>query len=489
MNFVFVVLALLIGIVIGGGGLYWALRSRIGIYEQRQLSAEADSKRLQGELQTAVTQRATFEERAARIEGLESELGLKGDQIQALISEMNAERTLRAKQVTQAEADKHHLEAEIALLLDMKTKLETTFNTLSSEALRKNNATFLEYAQEVFGKEQLKAKGELDKKEQTIDTMVKPIKELMEKSSESLRLMEEERKSSFALLAQNLASLNKETSKLSTSMKDHTQRGKWGELSLERAFEIAGLVEGRDFEKQQVFKTDDGRQIPDYIVRLRGDLHMVVDVKTPYDRYDEAVNLEDPGARSTMFLEHARLVRSHINALSKKDYSRHLPGASPFVVMFLPLESMLSEALKSDPSLIDHGMKARIAIATPTTIIAMLTTIAYAWTQEQFAQNAVKIQDESRKLFDALVGLMTRIDKVSDRINSLVQAQNDVTRFADNTVHRAATRIKELKGGSDKEVPELEPITNQAAFSNRSPVSTALVTPSLDLDDSVEDSV
>ncbi len=479
MNFVGQLIFLALGLGVGAGAVYMVFRSKGEISDQRMRDADAEAKRLQTELQAAVTERAMFQERAARVEPLEADGLAKEAKFQALMGELGKERTDREKLQTQADADKLHLEREIALIKDLKTKLTEEFNALSSDALRKNNATFLEYAKQVFEKEQQQAKGELDKKEKTIDTMVAPIKELMEKSSEALRLMELERKSSFEVIADKLTTLNRETSKLSTSMKDHSQRGKWGELSLERAFEIAGLLEGRDFERQQVFKTDDGRQIPDYIVRLRGDLKMIVDVKTPYDRYDEAVNTEDPDARGLMFLEHARLVRAHISALSKKDYTRHLSGDSPFVVMFLPMESMLSEALKSDPSLIDFGMKSRIAIATPTTIIAMLTTIAYAWTQEKFTQNALKIQDESRKLFDALVGLMTRIDTVSDRLNSAVKAQNDLTKYADHTVHRAATRIKELKGSTDRELKELEPITAQAAMSIKGQVTQALVLPNL----------
>lgn len=391
---------------------------------------------------------------AAKQQALEASLA------EAEKSKSDAEKAATEARVRLEETEKSHA-LRLQELKEAREELTHVFRSVGAQALESNNAQFLQLAQQRFATLEESAKKELEQREEKIQLLVEPMQK-------HLDALEDARKTAYERLNQQLEILNKETGNLSRSMRDFRQRGKWGELSLERAFEAAGLRLGVDYFKQVILPGDDGRQIPDYVVQIPGGKKMIVDVKTPYDRYDEALGATDVDEQNRLFKEHARVVRGHIKTLRDKDYPRRIPEAMPFVVMFLPLESMLAEAMKQDVSLVDHGMEQRVAIATPTTIVAMLSAIAYAWQQEEFAKNCLQIQQEARKLYEGLATAIEKVNAVSRRLNSTITAQNELVSYFDNTVHRTAAKVRDLRGGTNKALAEVETVPTPAALSSRS---------------------
>jgi DNA recombination protein RmuC len=375
-----------------------------------------------------------------------------------------------------AECAQHELEKERAVhaerlktYQDAETKFRDAFSTLSSEALKSNTEQFLSLAQIKLQQTQTEANADVDARRKSIEDLLAPMAKTLEQVDREIKESENRRIASGATLIEKITALDSmgqdlrgETQRLVNALKRPGVRGRWGELQLKRVVELAGMIEHCDFEEQQTLTVDERRYRPDVIVRLPGGKHVVVDAKAPLDAYLRALEAPDEPARQLLLQDHARQVRTHLMQLAAKNYAANIQPSPDFVVMFLPGEMFLSAALEQDPSLIEFGATGtgkRVIPASPTTLIALLRAVAYGWQQEAMEENARKISDLGKSLYEAVRVLGTRFDTLGTRLKSSLEAYNDAVGSLEGNVLVKARKFKELQaanGGDD--IKPLEPI-------------------------------
>lgn len=346
---------------------------------------------------------------------------------------------------------------KISALTDAHERLTNSFKALSADALRLNNQSFLELARETFGKLHQQSSDELGKRQQAIDSMVKPLKESLEKVDAKIGEIEKARASAYGQLSEQLkslgtaqTSLQAEAAKLTTALRSTTTAGTWGELQLRRVVEMSGMSSYCDFTEQQ----SSGGFRPDLIVRLPGGQQIVIDAKAPNDAYREAANASDESIRTAKLTEHAGKVRSHIDALGAKDYWAQFQPSPEFVVLFLPGDQFLSGALQSDPTLIDRAIVKKVLLATPATLIALLKAAAYGWRQEAVSKNAEEIANLGRTLYDRISGFADHLDKVGRGLENANKSYNSAIGAFEGTLLPGARKFVELGAKGAKELTE-----------------------------------
>jgi len=283
-----------------------------------------------------------------------------------------------------------------------------------------------------------------------------------------IRDSERRRAETGARLMQTIASLDTagqglrdETRRLTDALKRPGVRGRWGELQLKRVVELSGMIEHCDFTEQCTIQggDDEGRIRPDVIVRLPGGKQVVIDAKAPLDAYLRALDAPDETARQNLLGEHARQVRAHILQLSAKNYFEKVTSTPELVVMFLPGEMFFSAALEQDPSLIECGVEKRVIPASPTTLIALLRAVAYGWQQEAMEENARKIGDLGKNLYEAVRTLGARFETLGLRLKSSLEAYNEAVGSLEGNVLVKARKFKDLQAANGgEEIKALEPI-------------------------------
>lgn len=244
--------------------------------------------------------------------------------------------------------------------------------------------------------------------------------------------------------------LRRETQSLSTALRKPQVRGRWGELHLRRAVELAGLVDRCDFTEQ--LRLDDGARRPDLVVHLVGERHVVVDAKVPLDAYLDATSTDDEDEQAAHLRRHARQLRTHVDLLSSKQYWRALPETPEFVVLFVPAESFLAAALETDTGLIEYAAERQVVLATPTTLIALLRTVAHGWSHEVLADQAREIHRLGRDLHTRLASLGGHLDQVGRSLSTAVGHYNQAVGSLESRVLVAARRFNDL-AVTDDELP------------------------------------
>jgi len=417
-----------LGAAVFAGLLVWLWSTRHqSVITERLRSYEKENARLAGEGETA---RA----RAAQAE----------TQLAAAQAALSAERASAAE--------------KIRTLSEAQERLTTEFKALSADALKNNNAAFLELAKATLSQHQVKAEGDLSARQQAIDALVKPLKESLERVDRKIVEIEEKRQHAYGALSEQLKSLSTaqlqlqgEASKLSTALRSTSYAGSWGELQLRRVVEMADMLPYCDFSEQE----SSGALRADLVIRLPGGQRIVVDAKSPVQSYRDAIDLVDPLAREAKFLELAVRIRGHIDALGAKSYWEQFQPAPEFVVLFVPGDHFLTAALQADSSLLERAVGRKVLLATPTTLIALLKAAAYGWRQESISQNAEEVSALGRQLYDRVSTFAEHLEKVGRGLETAVKGFNSAVGTFETSVLPGARKFGELgaKGTKDLALP------------------------------------
>lgn len=375
------------------------------------------------------------------------------------LSERNTELNVTLDLERNAQLEK------LRLLEQARSQLSETFSHLSSQALKHNSEEFLKLAQENLKQYQTQAQGDLSQKEQAIENLVKPIREALEKTERQIRLMEHERKEAYGSLNKHLESMTQtqqalhgETANLVKALSRPEVRGQWGELTLKRLAELAGMVEHCDFVEQQHTTTDQGALRPDMIVRLPAGREIVVDVKTPLDAYLSAVEATDAQQKELHLVRHSKNVRKRVTELASKAYWSQFSKAPDFVVLFIPGDQFLSVALDKDRTLLEDAMQQKVILATPSSFVALLRAVAFGWRQESLAENAEQIRQVGEELYGRLATFTEFLEKIGKSLDSSVQHYNKAIASFDSRVLPGARKFTEMGITAKKAVDNIEQI-------------------------------
>jgi DNA recombination protein RmuC len=317
-------------------------------------------------------------------------------------------------------------------------KVVAAVRSASTEAYQANSTAFLQIA----------------------ETKMRPLKESLDKVESHVQTLELARERSQGALRTELAQLSERTASLVTALRTPHVRGRWGEIQLKRVVELAGMLPYCDFEQQVTATTDDGRLRPDMKVRLPGGKSVIVDAKVPLAAYLDACEATDDAERARHLQSHARQVRDHMAKLSAKSYWQQFGDTPDFVVMFLPDEGFFRAAWEQDPSLVETGVRSRVHVASPTTLIVLLQSIAYGWQQQSVAEDAREIHALGRELYERVTIVGTHLNKIGNSLKGAVGAFNDTVGSLERRFLPTARKL-ESHVVSDKKLPELTPVAEQ----------------------------
>lgn len=341
------------------------------------------------------------------------------------------------------------------------TDLRETFKALSADALKESAPQFLQLANETLGKFQETAKGDLATRQQAIAALVQPLKEQLESYQRRLQQSESaqsqvlgEVKKQLEGLAQNSQALSTETFQLRRVLSSNQARGRWGEETLRRVVEAAGLSPHCDFSEQT--QSDDKK--PDLLVHLPGQRVIIVDAKVPDLDFLQALDAADPAVRAQALKDHAAKLKNTIKDLARKNYPAQFPGALDSVVLFLPAESLFSAALEADRDLISWAAQQQIMLATPASLIALLRAVGMSWQQQAQTENAREISEAAQELFNRVATFSEHFEKIRNGLEKANDAFDAAVGSYQRMVRPSGEKLLKLSGGAAKELADVEPL-------------------------------
>lgn len=442
------VVYILIGVLIGGplgliAGWYWT----------RNRAASPGDQRLENELRTQLQQR-------------ERDLADNRSQLTQSSVELASAQALRcAAEKLLAEQKQIHAQASV----EAKTAqdraiadLRDAFKALSADALKQNQPQFLQLANETFAKFQETAKGDLEKRQESIKGLVEPLKQQLETYQKRLQQNETtqagilgEVKQQLEGLTQHSQLLSNETLQLRRVLSSNQARGRWGEETLKRVVEAAGMSLHCDFSEQ----AQSGDSKPDLVVHLPGNRMIIVDAKVPDLDFLNAIDAADPASRSAALVSHAQKLKATIKALAEKDYPRQFSNALDYVVLFLPAESLFSAALEGDRELIVWAAQRQIMLATPASLIALLRSVSISWQQQAQTENAKEIAAAAQELFSRVAKFTEHFEKIRSNLLKANEAYNDAVGSYERMVRPAGEKLVKLSGGTaTRDLADISPL-------------------------------
>ena len=392
MSFTVAILLFVVGVALGVGFAMMAARWKTSALAERSSALENEGSALRTEL-----------------------AALRARHDQVVESKVALEATLAS--------ERRNAEEKLQLLRQAQDEMRAQFESLAARALQNNNANFLDLAKATLERQQSEAKGELEKREQAVKTLVEPIAQSLKQVEEQVRALEEKRAHAYGTLSTQVESMLKtqqalqtETGNLVKALREPQARGRWGEVQLRRVIEMAGMLEYCDFDEQVTVIGDDRRIRPDVVVKLPGDKQIVVDAKAPILAYLASLEAPDEATRSLLLADHARQVRAHIDGLASKRYWQQFAATPEFVILFLPGEVFFRAAWDAYPELIEESVSRGVVVASPVTLIALLKAVAYGWNQRNVEESAHKLIEASTTLYERLCTMTRHFESLGSRL-------------------------------------------------------------------------
>ena len=348
-------------------------------------------------------------------------------------------------------------------------RLRSGFDSVAGEALRGNSELFLQMARQTLGQQQELALRNLSEREKSVETMLAPVREALQRTHEQIARIEKERAEAFGALRTSLetvtlgqVALQRETRNLVTALRRPEVRGQWGEMTLKRLAELAGMVEHCDFVEQVHVAGEDGNLRPDMIVNMPDGRQLVVDVKTPLDAYLSAAEATTDEERDAAIRRHALAVQERVRQLAQKAYWSQFEHSPDFVVLFIPGDQFLSAAVGVLPNLLEDAIRQHVIIATPTSFVALLKAVGYGWRQNALAENAAHIQELGEEIYKRLATFTSHLAKVGRTLGQSVDAYNSAVGSLERQVLPGARKFTELGLRPAREIEETAPIDKLA---------------------------
>jgi DNA recombination protein RmuC len=381
---------------------------------------------------------------------------LKVTELQATL---DAERMARAQAETRLEAQRASLDEQRRTLERAREELTDTFKALSAQTLRESSDEFLTRARAIV-------EAQLAQGREAIDGTVRPLADTLNRYEDQLRQLEAARERAYGSLEEKVSALaarsqdlQRETTSLVTALRSSHVRGRWGELTLRRVVEIAGMTAYCDYVEQ--VSVDGGRLRPDMVVRLPADRHIVVDAKVPLDAYLDATAASTAHERAAALQQYAQQVRRHVGTLANKAYWAEVAGAADFVIMFMPGEAFFAAAAEADATLLEDALAKRVIVASPMSLVALLRTVEIGWRQEQLAAHAAEVSKLGQELYERMRSVTKHFADVGKSLGQATRSFDQAVGSLESRVLPAARRFRDLGAAAGDDIPLLAPLNRE----------------------------
>ena len=440
-----------------GGILLWIIAR---LAAQKEILKQTEEIKLSHSVRVSELEgRARYAE--GQMDQLRQQLKQAESEITGLRKSFDDERVQAVESQTRLAEAARSFERQREVIEVMKTEMTDTFRSHAATALESSNRSFLELASENLGKILEQTKGKLGEHQAGLEGTIRPLQETLKRYEEQLREMEKTRAEQSWNLSRQIKELSemnealqRETSSLSTALRKPQVSGSWGQMSLRRAAELAGMAPWCDFYEQVTVDTESGKLRPDMVVRLPNGRSIVIDAKAPVDAFLNALQAPTEEERKKAFAGYVTAVRGHMSGLGSKAYWDQFEDSPELVVMYLPGETFFSAAIEHDPNLIEDGSLKKVILATPTTLIALLKAVAYGWQQEQVASGAREINRLGRELYERFSVVADHFARAGANLTKAVEAHNDAVRSIETRLMPSFRRFRDLGVSTSRELPE-----------------------------------